>query len=289
MDLDPRQYVDRETQQGLLRRMVSGEEEARVLLIAEASGQGKSDLLQKLRVNCREGETRAPVLLTDLRDLTTAFGFVERATQSSANVDFIDNVLTGFIDAYEQRTTVFVEVADPGPAVENNVAVHGDVGDRAVVAGQYFAVPAGQDSAQSHRAERKCLRAFLDDLRSWDQSPVVLLIDHFNKAGDDLRRWVDEQLIRPCLHGEFGHLVIVLASTPDEAPEYESPYVRRTGLDPLHTRREHVAQLMRAHRLLADDDDPLLNVVMDRLERGMDIITVINLCAPFALGAGHGT
>jgi hypothetical protein len=283
-DIDPREYVDREQQQALLRDMLCGRDPARVLVIADASGQGKTDLLLRMRVNCREDETRVPVLLADLRDLSTPFGVVERATKAGANMDVVAQVLAGYVEEYERRTsTSYVQIDQGGASVVNDVSVEGPVAPGAVVAGQYVTAPAPA-GVSSWSAQQQCCLAFLRDLEAWDDGPLVLLVDHFNKATPGLREWVDEKLVRPCTRGELGSLVVVLASTPDTAPRYDpGPLVRYSTLDPLDSDPAFVERLLRAHRLLSGDDDPLLPLALDRLRRGVTILDLITACGPLAL------
>lgn len=285
--LDPREYVDREQQQSMLQAMVDGEDEACLLLIVDASGQGKSDLLRRLRVNCREraaGPTQ--VLLADLRDLTTPFGAVERATSSADNMDVVGAVLRGYVEESERRArTAYVQLEQSG--VTNELPVHGTVEPGAVVANQYIVAPAPTGVA-TMAAQRECCAAFLRDLAGWEDGPLVVLIDHYNKASDSLQQWVDEHLIRPCLGGQLGRVVVVMATTPELAPGY-APYgdrVHVTQLAPLHERPEHVERLLRAHHILSEPDAPLVDVAVDRLRRGMIIEELLNALNLLAVGGG---
>lgn len=287
--LDPREYVDRERQQDLLRDMIDGRDEARVLVVTDSSGQGKTDLLLRLRVNCREGATRTPVLLADLRDLSTPFGAVERAASHDANMDVVKRILTGYAAVYERRSSaVSYRIEGPPGDVDNRVLSTGTVEAGGVVAGQYFASPPQPTGLESRIAQQECCLAFLGDLACWTDSPLVVLVDHFNKAKPSLQAWVDEELVRPCLRGELGRVIVVLASTPDVVPAYDRfrPRVHVTRLDPLHTDPVHVETLLRAHRLLSEPDDPLLPVAVDRLRRGMAVGEIIDYLFPLALSGG---
>lgn len=285
--LDPRRYVDREAQQLLLRSMVAGDDEARVLVIRDDQGQGKTDLLHRMRVNCREGETSAPVLLMDLRDLSSPFGLVERAAHEVSNVDAVALVLGGFAAEYDRRSTTFT--LDVGGQVSNELTLNGAVEAGGVAAGVYIAsaAPAG---LQGQLAQNLVLKAFVDDLRSWQGPPVVLLIDHFNKTGAALRQWVDETLVRPTARGELSRVVVVLASTPEHAIGYEelAPVVRVSSLDRLHEDRELVRALLNAHGLLVgddEDDDDTLDFAIRQLAKGKSVLQIVHALASLAPGA----
>jgi hypothetical protein len=285
--LDPRRYVDREAQQLLLRSMVAGEDEARVLVIRDSQGQGKTDLLHRMRVNCRESDAAAQVLMMDLRDLSSPFGLVERTAHEFTNVDAVAQVLAGFTAEYERRSNTFsVEV---GGQVSNELTVNGAVESGGVATSVYIA-NAAPTGLQSQLAQNLVMKAFVDDLHSWHGAPLVLLIDHFNKTGATLRQWVDETLVRPTARGELSRVVIVLASTPEHAAAYDelAPAVRVTSLDRLHDDRELVRALLSAHGLLVgdDEDDGLtLDFAIRQLATGKSVLQIVHALASLALGA----
>jgi hypothetical protein len=279
--LDPRRYVDREAQQLLLRSMVAGEDEARVLVIRDSQGQGKTDLLQRMRVNCRESHDGPPVLLMDLRDLSSPFGLVERTAHEVANMDAVVQVLRGFAAEYERRSTTFS--LDVGGQVVNDLTLHGAVESGGVAAGVYIA-NAAPTGLQSQLAQNLVMMAFLQDLKSWQDTPLVLLIDHFNKTAPALRQWVDEVLVRPTARGELSRIVIVLASTPEAATGYDelAPAVRVSSLDRLEENRELVKELLSAHGLLVGDDEddgPTLDFAIQQLTKGKSILQIVNALA----------
>lgn len=286
--LDPRDYVDRDEQQQLVADMVAGASPVRVLVIADASGEGKSDLLARLRVNCDEGTPRALTMLADLRDLATAFGALERAQDDQLNHEAFDVCLPRFTDRYRTWATRAELRFDTGGRQTVLVdASHSSLSPGAHVVGQQvIAEPAGVDN---RLAQRECVRAFLDDLRGWTGQPLVLLVDHLNKAAVGVRAWLERDLLRPCVRGELGDVRVVVATTPREAPRLTGfgDSVAVTRLARLHTDLEQLACLLQAHRLLAEPGDPAVELAADRLARGLSIGTVIEALAPLA-GAHDG-
>ncbi len=287
--LDPSSFVDNERPQRLLQDMIEDREEARVLVLTDISGQGKSHLLLRMRVNCQEGPPRVPVLFADLRDIATPFGAVERAASDDVNMDVVVRILTGYSTEYERwRGTAYYRIEGPADVV-NRVQVD-SVAEGGIAAGQYFASAPQVSGLDSRIAQAKCVLAFMQDLIAWQESPVVVLLDHFNKAHSAVQTWVDEQLVRPCLRAELGRTIVVLASTPEEVPSYEAyrPRVQVTGLDPLYRDPQHVTGLFRAHRLPRESDELLLPLALDRLRRGVavgQLIDAFSLLSP--AGGGH--
>lgn len=288
LQLDPRSYVDRDEHQEHLRLMIRQQTDSRLLLISDLSGQGKSDLLLRLRLNCIESEPHASVLLVDVRDLATPFSAVERAYRNDQNDDTFADHLSTFCEVYEDWSTRARLSTDGAAPITISVdANNARVGSNAAVIGQM--VTATPPGVGSREAQRQCLRAFDQDLRSAREQPLVILIDHYNRAEGAVRTWVDEKLLRPCLLGAYRKVIVVLASTPDSHPSYAADLERFVTCWPL-TRLEddpaHVESLLRAHRLLVDDSPgPLVRVAVDSLSRGRrigDVLFAFQLLYPAA-------
>jgi hypothetical protein len=289
-EFDPRSYVDRDEHQEHLRLMIARQTNSRLLLISDVSGQGKSDLLLRLRLNCLESDPRASALLVDVRDLATPFSAVERAFHSDQNADAFADHLATFCQVYEDWSTrgrLSTDATAPVTIlVEANNAL---VGANGSVIGQVVtAIPPGVGSRE---AQRQCLRAVEQDLRAARELPLVILIDHYNRAGRAVRSWVDEKLLGPCLLGELSDVIVVVASTPDFHPSYAAEFEQFITCWPL-TRLEddpaRVEDLLRAHHLLIDDaPDRLVSVAVDSLSRGIrigDVLGALQLLYPAVLG-----
>ncbi len=271
---DPRLYVDREEHQDQLRQMILKQSEIRALFVSDVSGQGKSDLLLRLRLNCLENQPRAAVLLTDLRDLTTPFSAVERAYRNDQNVDTYADHFAEFCAVYERWSSTASVRFDGSPGADIVVeANNARVGPNASVIGQV--VTATAPGVDNRPAQLESLRAFDNDLRSAHDLPLVLLIDHYNRAELPVRTWIDEKLLRPCLLGELDNVLVVLASTPDTKPSYAPELDRFVTCQPLARLEEdpvRVENLLRAHGLLFDDSpDYFVTLAVDVLSGGKEI------------------
>ena len=268
--------------------MIRQQTDSRLLLISDASGQGKSDLLLRLRLNCIESDPRASVLLADVRDLATPFSAMERAYRNVQNDDTLADHLPTFCSTYEDWSTRARLSIDGAGSVTNSVeANQAIVGSNALVIGQM--VTATPPGVGSREAQRQCLRAVEQDLRAARDLPLVVLIDHYDRAERAVRTWIDEKLLRPCLLGELSNVIVVLASTPGEHPSYApelEQYITCWPLARLEDDPARVEDLLRAHRLLVEDHpDRWVGIAVELLSRGAvigDLLGAFQLLYPAA-------
>jgi hypothetical protein len=270
LTLDPRNYVDREEHQALLREMVARRAQERVLLIVDGSGQGKSDLMARLRLNCLEDENRPAVLFSDVRDVSAAFGVLERSFGDARNRAAYRDHFRGFAEEYERWTrTTYVELGGRGVSVQvdaNNARV---AANASVIGTQVIGTPAGVGSAA---AQLSVLDAFQRDLEAHRERVLVIMIDHYNRAEPPVREWINETLLHPCLEGDLPNVIMVLASTPDRSPSYAQRLRDRVAERPLTRLQDDprlVRDLLRAHRIVGDDEDDedLVRLSIDMLAR----------------------
>lgn len=66
---NPKKFIDREFEQELFEELLAFPDAARILAIRDASGTGKSHLLELFRYRCRVTRPRTPVSLIDLKQL----------------------------------------------------------------------------------------------------------------------------------------------------------------------------------------------------------------------------
>lgn len=287
--LDPHDYVDREEHQSLLTDVIAGRQDLRALLITDGSGQGKSDLMMRLRLNCLEDENRPSVFFADVRDLSAAFGVVERSYGDTRNRPAYKTHFGSFSAEYIRWLgTLRVDVSGHGGSVHVDAA-NAHVGDSGALIGvQVTGAPAGVGSIA---AQNSILEAFQRDLEAPRDRVLVIMIDHYNRSDPPVRTWIDEMLLQPCLDGDLPNVVIVLASTPDRRPSYParlSHLVVEKPLTRLEDDPRHVRNLLRAHRLVAEDEDDegLVQQSMSLL-RDYTISGVLSLYRS-KLDTGHG-
>ena len=288
-DLDPRDYVDREAHQSLLSDMVAGREDRRALLIADGSGQGKSDLMARLRLNCLEDEHNPSVLFADVRDISAAFGFLERSYQDTRNRQAYRKNFDSFKAEYVNWVgTAHLDMSGQGGSVRVDAA-NAHVAEAGTLAGVLIKpAPAGVGNVA---AQNSILEAFQCDLEAARDHTLVIMIDHYNRTEQAVRSWIDETLLVPCLNAELPNVVIVLASTPNVRPSYAAKYEHLVADMPLTRLEEdpaHVRSLLRAHRLVREDEDDE-ELVQDsiKLLRKYSISGVLGMYHTAASGDGR--
>jgi hypothetical protein len=200
---DPKKFIDREFEQELFAELLAFPDAARILAIRDASGTGKSHLLELFRYLCRVTRPRTPFSLIDLKQLPdqSPMMFAKEVVKDLADL----GVAFPNFNAYESarvsadfdfiRASVYLHGASFKAA--HNVRISGTMTnvDRAerVEVTQTRTELTGE---QREKAEEVCVRSFLDDLGNHCATqPAVLLIDSFERCGERLRRWLRDHFL----------------------------------------------------------------------------------------------
>lgn len=183
--IDPRNVIDRTAEQELFANLVSFTTPARMLVISDKEGRGKSTLLSRLRYNCKYSSPAIPAGLVDLKELPdpSPFGFVER---------LIDSI------ALPQRFPKFFQLNMARIARDLALFYTNDATQNAAAPGSGAAFltilpppPADFTGDQEAFARNACINAFFDDLRVFSaMQPVAILLDHWELCHWHLREWI---------------------------------------------------------------------------------------------------
>jgi hypothetical protein len=229
---DPKKFIDREFEQELFEELLAFQDEARILAIQDASGMGKSHLLELFRYRCRTVRPRTPVSLIDLKQLPdqSPMMFVKEVVKDLADLD----VPFPNFNAYESarvsadfdffRASVYLQGASfkephdrrtSRTMPPSHQSIRNDAPNQGGQGNFYGPVAFNQQQTtfttervhithsrgeltgeQLEKAEDVCVRSFLDDVRAHCAAqPVVLLIDSFEKCGDRLRLWLRDHFL----------------------------------------------------------------------------------------------
>lgn len=217
-------FVDRENELALFRRMLHGETAERILLILERGEQGKTAFLQRLLYECEERPDPIPVVLLDFNRPRT--GLIDYLGVASTIRRYLGDDLTPRICTYETA------MSHPPPLVNIQTGA-GDAGvdfgkrnrfDEAKisdfagrdnihvgnVSGSILAVDPRQRQAEMGRAMRDDLAAV-----ATSRGRVVILIDTFEQIVDqETCRWLEHWLFEP-LRRELANVLVVAAGRPE--------------------------------------------------------------------------
>lgn len=311
LSLDPRDLIDRHAEQELFTKLVHSDS-ARVLTICDRGGRGKSSLLRRLVYNCRyEFRPAVPACMVEL-DRIDPSGFAVVSTI----VNELDDVEPGmrsrfakFAELDDARTLKDFSVFDVDTRSRVGVEVSGQA-----TAGRVEGVAAGiyQHSGsitvnqrtdfteeQEQRAQRRCVDAFFEDLRTvCATDAVAIVLDAWERCYVDLRNWISEVFLRAhCLNPNPNlrpaKLAVVVAGRPHapvEAPhglrpdEFERLFDRREDFvtNILSVRslseweREHVRAFMVLNGCATPDDDDV-DFIQSRLRKGWSLEKILTM------------
>ena len=205
----PDRLIDREAERDLFGRLITLEEEARVLTLRDRGGQGKSSLLRVLRHSCIQRPT--PVSLVSLAELDeiTPLALVRRIRKDlrRARLEFprfdeLDAERLRRTPPDNMGTAFQAAVAHSGDKYEGGVRADGAEFTNSEVIGQKITVelpgagnrwlsPEEQDDLVDRSIE-----AFFDELSEYCRERLaVLMIDAFDRAPAPLAQWVLEDLL----------------------------------------------------------------------------------------------
>jgi hypothetical protein len=217
--LDETKIIDRDGETTAFKEILGLGTARRVLVISERAGNGHTDTLRKIRLQC-ERDFGVPVALLSLENFKRRpdeFAMVTQLSRSfrdsGANMKSFENLnraralgnTTAFFDQLKQ---VFGAVDLTGATVSGGTIAalliqHADV------------VNLPEWSPETEREARAlCVEAFLSDLNKFAaEKEIVLLIDGLEKMADDLRRWVLGELVRrqALMQWQSRKLVVVIA------------------------------------------------------------------------------
>ena len=252
-EFNPKDHVDRTAEQDLFRRLVTFESRARILVICDGGGQGKSSLLKRFTFNCNKDiKPNIPSYLVELDkieapspfDFASAVvsGFHVRGEENVhlrfANFNRLDSARTAndFTPFEDDGETGRTASATSGRAVATtihgggqNIGVQNNFGPVDTV--NVMGVPQFTED-QQRRAKDACAEAFFDDLREICATrPMVLIFDGWESCNSTFRAWLikrvfENHVLHPNPELRPQLLAVVIAGRPYE------PGVTEFGLRP---------------------------------------------------------
>jgi hypothetical protein len=211
-DLRPEDHIDRVAEQELFSNLTTYQTPARILMICDQGGQGKSSLLKRLRYNCQykiKPSVACCLLELDKLGDPSPFAFVREVVNgSSGRGENIPSLFAKFnhlngarmakdFTPFEDDSRTF-RTRDPrliGIATVGGSNFGTNIGIN--VEGDYIAPGAAEfTEEQDKRARDRCVDAMFDDLRSICATrPMVLLLDSWERCNLSLRDWIFEEML----------------------------------------------------------------------------------------------
>ena len=218
-------FVDREEELAQFRRMLTGESDERILLILEPGEKGKTYFTQRLFHECEQQRPRVPVALLDFdqrRSGLTDYLSVAREIRRYLSDDCTPAICACEDDIFHPAPLVNVQTGAGDAGVDwgrNGRFAGADVSG--ITGRDHINVQVGSISEAIPTADRmdrqrvEMGRALCRDLADLTASHhrIVLLMDTFEQAPEETRRWLEYWLFKP-LRRELSHITLVVAGRP---------------------------------------------------------------------------
>jgi hypothetical protein len=296
----PERFIDRVAEQELFTRLLTFEDEARILTICDRGGRGKSQLLQALRYHCQYAAEEVPAALVPINELTekTAHGLV-RALEDRLRPARVEFPRLDLLEQAERAaraegpTNVKGAMSGPGMTV-----APGGVAGGTVFMGPVTIVEASPLAADVPEAVRdKAIDAFLDDLAAACRvRPTVLLFDAFEQCSAELEEWLPRFLRRTVVDPEtrIDRLVVVIAGRQVPTAGLRMMLGKRFDLIVKSIKalslweHEHVKAFLDLNDV-KDYNDSDVNWIVDSLKRGRPLSLAVSAVSQFQREGVHGS
>ena len=306
-EIPPENLVNRSTELDEFMNMLSLGDDTRLLTIRDEQGTGKSSLLRKLEYSCKyQRKPAVPVgrVSLDEQDITSRFTLVKRIRERLGKYDFphFDYLESARISHF------WPPFRPPAPGSASQVVGLTNLGGASVTGGEFAGVkvqtegPVYVDTSQEvtyssewaspdqePKAQERCIRAFLQDLRALaDAEPVTVLLDTFEAHDrvEELDTFIVDELVVPfCFDpGRPRSLLLVLAG--QRLPNFEAllsdedARLRRSR-ESLTWEDEHVREflILHGHDQLSAAD---VELVCGRVREGFSISRALRLAEALA-------
>ena len=256
MACDLYEFVNRKAEIDTFSQLLAHRRQ-RILLLHGLPGIGKSCTIRRLRRVCRNH----PNLLTALVDFGSRRPlsqvkqvmehlreqirgpFAQQLAQVELQIQREFGGLMGMAPSAETFSSMFSTVGDSGNVfLSGQVSVGGDVvgGNKLTISNSSLIFnPAGGTAFAQSEIDTRRNMAFRQALSSLlMKQKVVLFVDHFEKATEEVAAWLQQHLLEPLLEGEeeFRNLWLVIAG--DRVPLQDEAYrwrhvVRSQKIGPL--------------------------------------------------------
>ena len=220
--IDETKIIDREVETGAFQRILALESARRVLVITARAGNGNTDVLRKIRLQCETAEVPVAMLsIESFENRPDEFAMVSELHKSFKNSG-------ASLQAFEElnraralsNTTAFYEkLRSTGYLNLENADISGSPKFAALLIEHADVVNLPEWNPETDREARAlCVEAFMADLsRLAVERQIVLLIDGLDKMDDELRRWVVAQLVRRQAITEWQQRKLVVVIAGDDA------------------------------------------------------------------------
>jgi len=288
MSFDPKKFFNRDLELKEFEKLLKFELPTRILAFQISGGNGKSQLLEKLKHRCRTGKPRVPVsliALDQLEDHSPLFLVKKIVDQLNGAFNLKFGTFSKFEDArvaanYSMFSSI-VNLQDANFEGATDVLIGSQafkkVDEVKIIGGQVSLTPAQEEVAQS-----KVVACFFEDLLSHSSDkPVVIILDSYDKCKPELQTWLTESFLAKCFFNDDitgGNLILVIGGRVIPQFELHWPADRCETLVKVIDKlgkweRQHVEQCMKAYGFEYTEKD--VDVFYSYVENGVPPLNLI--------------
>lgn len=295
--------VNREAELDVFVDMLEFKDAARLLLVSDKEGTGKTSLLRKMKVR-GQWPKEMPICLVDLEAqgteaATNAFELVDKIRSRLPKLpfttfDFLNQFRVSYVWApFLNEPHKLREYLNTVQGVVDLRAGEIDGGKAAGVYIENFNLKPSnqwQSQEQERLARDRCVEAFFHDLRIiCKERPVIVLLDHYEHANEALREWLYQELLLMCCRSDENRperFMLVVAGLDTALPNLQSllgsEYSRLVRSKQfLGWEEKHVREFLKVNGFedLSEDD---IGIVCEKVAQGYSVRRALRLAEALA-------
>lgn len=278
----PSDFINRNLEQDLFKSLMEFNENARLFVVQDKGGTGKTSLLGLLQYQCKF-RFFSPVgfVPLEVETINNDFVFVETLRNSIGLSEPFPRFDEKMAALAAKNPAAFAPVSIP-INISGNVTAQSNINGGNQIGAQVNIAASGEwNDALAAQARKQCIKAFFEDLKSfYDEKPLVVLLDSYDRCSEGLKEWIIEEFVLPFsinTNKRPQRLLIVLAGR--ELPDFTSmlaeqyPALVRSSSPLSPWEKEHVKDLFRVHQYtkLSDSD---LDFFWQKLGVGISLIEI---------------
>lgn len=275
----PSDFINRTAEQDQFQDLMEFNGHARLFVVQDKMGTGKSALLELLKYQCKF-RFFSPVgfVQLDVPAINNPFIFVETLRESIGLNESFPRFDVKLAALYGKIPAAFAPISVP-ITVTGSINAQGNISGGTQTGATVNIPPTGEwNDALAVHARNQCIKAFFEDLKSlYDERPLVVLLDSYDRCSEELKKWIIDEFVLPFsinTNKRPQRLLTVLAGrelpnfTEMLADQSTALVKSRSPLSPWE--KEHVKDLLRVHQYtnLSDND---LDFVWQKIGAGIPL------------------
>jgi hypothetical protein len=185
------------------KKMISGANSKRIMIIVARDGHGKTSLLRKMHYHCQSQEV--PSCLIDLSQIYN-FPHLELAREICEGLQLSMTALT------EAFSPLSAPVGKSGIKMEASTEIGGNVINSTIETKNILQIVLNNEALQGEDIKRRLSRSFASDISS-GKKMMVCLFDTFDNGTRVVTDWLIDALLRPIREGGLNNLIVIIAGS----------------------------------------------------------------------------